>query len=62
MENRVLRVNMNKTKVMISAECYLADMLSVDRDADAAVETRVQIGWNKFRPLVPLLKPITLYR
>jgi len=25
--------------------------LSVDGDADAAVETRIQIGWNKFRQL-----------
>jgi len=30
-------------------------MLSVDGDADAAVEIRIQIGWNKFRQLVPLL-------
>jgi len=30
-------------------------MLSVDGDADAAVETRIQIGWNKFRQFVPLL-------
>jgi len=29
--------------------CYLGDMLSVDRDADAAVETRIRIRWNKFR-------------
>jgi len=35
--------------------CYLGDMLSVDRDADAAVKARIQIGWNKFRQLVPLL-------
>ena len=35
--------------------CYLGDMLSVDGDADAAVENRIQIGWNKFRQLVPLL-------
>ena len=35
--------------------CYLGDMLRVDRDADAAVETRIQIGWNKYRQLVPLL-------
>jgi len=35
--------------------CYLGDMLSVDRHADAAVETRIRIGWNKFRQLVPLL-------
>jgi len=30
-------------------------MLSVDGDADAVVENRIQIGWNKFRQLVPLL-------
>jgi len=35
--------------------CYLGDMLSVDGDADAAMETRIQIGRNKFRQLVPLL-------
>jgi len=35
--------------------CYLGDMLSVNGDADAAVETRIRIGWNKFRQLVPLL-------
>ena len=29
-------------------------MLSVDGDADAAVEARIRIGWNK-RQLVPLL-------
>jgi len=29
--------------------------LSVDGDADAAVEARIRIGWNKFRQLVPLL-------
>jgi len=34
--------------------CYLGDMLSVDGDADAAVEARIRIGWNKFRQLVPL--------
>jgi len=30
-------------------------MLSVDGDADAAVETRIRVGWNKFRQLIPLL-------
>ena len=35
--------------------CYLGDMLSVDGVADAAVEDRIRIGWNKFRQLVPLL-------
>jgi len=29
-------------------------MLSVDGDADAAVEARIRIGWNKFRQLVLL--------
>jgi len=35
--------------------CYLGDMVSVDGDADAAVEARIRIGWNKFSHLVPLL-------
>jgi len=30
-------------------------MLSVDGDADAAVEARIPTGWNKFRRLVLLL-------
>jgi len=34
---------------------YLGDTLSVDGDADAAVEARIRIGWNKIRQLVPLL-------
>jgi len=44
--------------------CCLADMLSVDGDADAAVEARIRIGWNKFRQLVPLLtnRDISLVR
>jgi len=33
----------------------LGDMLSVEGDADAAVETRIRIGWNKFRQFIPLL-------
>jgi len=37
--------------------CYLGDMLSVDGDADAAVEARIRIGWNRFGQLVPLLEP-----
>jgi len=35
--------------------CYLGDMLNVDADADAAVETKIRTAWNKFRQLVPLL-------
>jgi len=44
--------------------CYLGDILSVDGDADAAVEARIRIGWNKFRQLVPLLtnRDISLIR
>ena len=40
---------------LVDKFCYLGDMLSVDVDADAAVEARSRIGWNKFRQLVPLL-------
>ena len=38
--------------------------MSVDGDADAAVEARIRIGWNKFRQLVPLLtnRDISLIR
>ena len=44
--------------------CYLGDMLSVEGDADAAVEARIRVGWIKFRQLVPLLtnKDISLIR
>jgi len=44
--------------------CYLGDMLSVDGDADAAVDARIRIGWNKFKQLVPLLtnRDISLIR
>jgi len=35
--------------------CYLGNMLSVDGNADAAVEARIRNGWNKFRQLVRLL-------
>jgi len=38
---------------LVDKFCYLGYMLSVDGDANAAVETR--IGWNKFKHLVPLL-------
>jgi len=31
---------------LVDKFCYLGNMLSVDRDADAAVETRIRIGWN----------------
>jgi len=41
-------------KTNLDKFCYLGDILSVDGDADAAVENRIRIGWNKFRHLVPL--------
>jgi len=40
---------------LVDKFCHLGDMLSVDGDADASVEARIRIGWNKFRQLVPLL-------
>ena len=40
---------------LVDKFCYLGNMLSVDGDADAAVEARIRIDWNKFRQLVPLL-------
>jgi len=49
---------------LVDKLCYLGDMLSVDGDADAAMEARIRIGWNKFRHLVPLLtnRDISLIR
>jgi len=49
---------------LVDTFCYLGDMLSVDGDADAAVEATNRIGWNKFRQLVPLLtnRDISLIR
>ena len=39
-------------------------MLGVEGDADAAVEARIRVGWNKFRQLLPLVtnKDISLIR
>jgi len=31
---------------LVDKFCYLGDMLSVDGDTDAAVETRIRIGWK----------------
>ena len=46
--------DVNANLELVDEFCYSGDMLSVDGDADAAVENRIQIGWNKFRQLVPL--------
>ena len=60
---QVLVTSAGRTSVYIGASaklelvdkfCYLGDMLSVDGDADAAVEARIRIGWNKFRQLEDL--------
>jgi len=48
-------VGVNASLELVDKFYYLGDMLSVDGDADAAVENRIRIGWNKFRQLVPLL-------
>ena len=49
---------------LVDKFCYLGDMLSVEGDANAAMEARIRVGWNKFRQLVPLLtnKDISLIR
>ena len=46
-------IGANANLELVDTFCYLGDMLSVDGDADTAVEAR--IGWNKFRQLVPLI-------
>jgi len=48
-------IGVNANMELVDKFCYLGNMLSVDRDADAAVENRIQIGLNKFRQLVLLL-------
>jgi len=44
-------IGVNANLELVDKCCYLGDMLSVDGDADAAVETRIRIGWNKFGQL-----------
>jgi len=41
----------NANLELVDKFCCLGDMLSVDGDADAAVETRIEIGWQ----LIPFL-------
>jgi len=48
-------IGVNENLELMDNFCYLGNMLSVDGYADAAVKTRIRIGWNKFRQLVPLL-------
>jgi len=48
-------IGVNANLELVDKFCYLGDMLSIDGDADAAVETRIQIGWNKFRQQASVL-------
>jgi len=48
-------IGVNANLELVDKFCYLGDMLSVDGDADAAVDSRIRIGCNKFRQLVPVL-------
>jgi len=48
-------IGVNENLELVDKFRYLGDMLSVDGEAGACVENRIEIGWNKFRQLVPLL-------
>jgi len=48
-------IGVNANLELVDKFCYLGDMLSIDGDADATVETRIRIGWNKFRQSIALL-------
>jgi len=48
-------IGINENLELVDKFCYLGDMLSVNGNADAAVETRIRMGWNEFKQLVPLL-------
>jgi len=53
-------IGANANLELVDKFCYLGDMLSGDGDADAAVEARIGIGWNKFRQLLFTNKDISL--
>jgi len=48
-------IGVNANLELVDKFCYLGDISSVEGDADAPVETRIRIEWNKFRQFVPLL-------
>jgi len=50
-----LDIGVNANLELVDIFCYLGKILSVDGNADATAETKIQIGWNKFKQLVPLL-------
>jgi len=62
-EHTSVDIGVNEDLELVDKFCYFGDMLSVDRDAHAAVKTKIRIGWNKFRQLVPLVsnKDISLW-
>jgi len=53
-------IGVSANVVLVDNFCYLGNMLSVDGDADAALQARSRIGWNKFRQLYHCL-PIWIY-
>jgi len=44
-----VNIGVNAYLELVNKFCYFGDMLSVDEDADAVVDNRIQIGRNKFR-------------
>ena len=44
-----VNTGVNANLKLVDKFCYLGDMLNVVGDANVAMETRIQIGWNKFR-------------
>jgi len=50
----VVDIGDNANLELVDMFCYLGDMLSVDGDADTAMETRIRTGWNGFGQLVGL--------
>jgi len=41
-------IGVNANLELVDKFCYLGDMLNVDGDVDAALETRIRIGWKKY--------------
>jgi len=54
-------IGVNANLESVDKFCYLGDMLTVDGVANAAVETRIRIGWNKFRECWYHCLPIRIY-
>ena len=45
---RSVDIGVNANLELADKFCYLADMMIVDEDVDAA-EKKIQIGWNRFK-------------